>query len=104
MTMKVEFVAILDGRIVRSAGVTAVGGRRRWCTGRVPGSASSGSIGGWGSAEVLMEYASTVRAEHPARAQVVAGNCPSTGARRTEGMEAAASYRSTAAGYQSSCT
>ena len=48
---EVELVAVVDGRIVGSAGVTAVGGRRSWLTGRALGSASSKITGGWGSAE-----------------------------------------------------
>ena len=47
---EVELVAIIDGRIAGSAGVSAVRSRRKVATGRALGSASSRSTGGWESA------------------------------------------------------
>ena len=59
---EVELVAVLGGRIVGSAGITAVAAGARWCTGRALGSVSSKIAGGWGSAECSWRRVSTVRA------------------------------------------
>ena len=47
---EVELIAVIDGRIVGSAGVLACAAGARSPTGRVLGSASSRSTGGWESA------------------------------------------------------
>ena len=56
---EVELVAIIDGRIVGSAGVLAVRVGARSYTGHVSGSASSRSSGGMGIGRVLMDASLT---------------------------------------------
>ena len=104
---EVEFVAILDGRIVGSAGVTAVGGRRKLAHRARFGISVLTEHWGMGIGRVLMESCidSARRAGYTQlELEVVAGNERALSLYRRAGFEEYGrnpqGYRSAAAGYQ----
>ena len=104
---EVEFVAILDGRIVGSAGVTAVGGRRKLAHRARFGISVLKEHWGMGIGRVLMESCidSARRAGYTQlELEVVAGNERALSLYRRAGFEEYGrnprGYRSAASGYQ----